>query len=99
MTLMPPAAELIGKQPVLVPDLLGLKEADARDQATAAGFEIAVTVQSQGGGARSGRVWKQDPVGSSRRRLGSGVRLGGGISLSHVRSRRGRSRSDSRVRC
>jgi penicillin-binding protein 1A len=65
--------DVAGPSSVLVPDLLGLKEADARDQANAAGFDIAVTVQSQGNGARAGRVWKQDPVGSSRRAPGTTI--------------------------
>jgi penicillin-binding protein 1A len=56
---------------VLVPDLLGLTEAEARDKAEAAGFNIDVTVLSQGSGARAGRVWRQDPVGSSRRPQGT----------------------------
>jgi penicillin-binding protein 1A len=56
---------------VLVPDVLGLTEAEARDKALAAGFDMEVTTQSQGTGARPGHIWRQDPVGSSRRSPGT----------------------------
>jgi penicillin-binding protein 1A len=63
--------DVAGPSSVLVPDVLGLTESEARDQANAAGFDIDVTVQSQGSGAKAGRIWRQDPVGSSRRPQGT----------------------------
>ncbi|MDQ3878563.1 MAG: PASTA domain-containing protein, partial [Actinomycetota bacterium] len=64
---------------VTVPDVLGLKRAEAEDRLTSAGFTVREVTQKESSPGQAkknrGRVWKQSPPGGSHVKEGSTVTI------------------------